>query len=278
MTTAVFFLVLLGAALHAGWNAVIKRGADPLRSSVVVAIVASVLAAAGLPFVEVPAPASWPFAAASVVLQGLYWVGVAESYRAGDMSRVYPLMRGTAPLIVASVSITMFGDHLSPIAWGGVVTVSAGILALSLAGPGRGEGRAIATAVATAVVIAGYTIVDGIGVRRSGSPIGYTLWIFVLTSPPLVAWTLWRRSAEFLRFERRDLVLGLFGGFATLTSYGIALWAMTRAPVAVVASLRETSILFGTAIAVLMLKERVDRRRIAAVMVIAVGATLLRAA
>jgi drug/metabolite transporter (DMT)-like permease len=278
MTTAVFLLVLLGAALHASWNAVIKRATDTLRGSVVVAIMASGLAAAGLPFVEAPAPASWPFAATSVALQGLYWVGVAESYRIGDMSRVYPLMRGTAPLIVASLSITLFGDPLSPIAWAGVLTVSAGLLALSLAGPGRGEGRALATALATAVVIAGYTIVDGIGVRRSGSPIGYTLWIFVLTSPALVAWTLWRRPAGVLRFERRDLVLGLFGGFATLASYGIALWAMTRAPIAVVASLRETSILFGTAIAALVLRERVDGRRIAAVVVIAAGAALLRAA
>lgn len=278
MTTAVFLLVLLGAALHASWNAVIKRGADTLLSSVVVAVMASGLAVAGLPFVEPPAPASWPFAATSVALQGLYWVGVAESYRIGDMSRVYPLMRGTAPLLVASLSITLFGDALSSIAWAGVVTVSAGLLALSLAGPGRGEGRAIVTALATAVVIAGYTIVDGIGVRRSGSAIGYTLWIFVLTSPALVAWTLWRKPAGFLRFERRDLVLGLFGGFATLASYGIALWAMTRAPVAVVASLRETSILFGAAIAALVLKERVDGRRIAAVAVIAAGAALLRAA
>lgn len=278
MTTAVFLLVLLGAALHASWNAVIKRGTDTLRSSVVVAIMASGLAAAGLPFVEPPAPASWPFAAASVALQGLYWVGVAESYRIGDMSRVYPLMRGTAPLLVASLSITLFGDRISPVGWAGVVTVSAGLLGLSLAGPGRGEGRAIATALATAVVIAGYTIVDGIGVRRSGSAIGYTLWIFVLTSPALVAWTLWRRPAGVLRFEPHDLVFGLFGGVATLASYGIALWAMTRAPVAVVASLRETSILFGTAIAALVLKERVEGRRIVAVAVIAAGTTLLRAA
>lgn len=278
MSFAVFLLVLVGAALHASWNVVVKRGDDTARMSVLVATTAAAISAAGIVFVEAPAPASWPFAAGSVALQVVYWVAIANAYRIADMSQAYPLMRGTAPLLVAMVSITAFGDVLTTTAWAGVSLVSAGIAAMTLGGGRGGDARGVVVALATAVVIAAYTIVDGIGVRRSGSPIGYTLWIFLLTAVPLLGWELSRDPRRSLAFARSNLGLGLFGGFGTLASYGIALWAMAQAPVAVVAALRETSILFGTVIAVVVLKERVDRRRLAAVGLIALGAAVLRAA
>lgn len=279
MSFAVFVLVLFGAALHAGWNLVVKRGADTLRTSAAVAIAAAGLAAIGLPFVPAPAPASWPYAATSVALQVVYWVAVANAYRIADLGRAYPLMRGTAPLLVAMVSITAFGEPLGTIAWAGVGLVSCGVATMAL-GVRRGsaDGRGIVVALATAVVIAAYTIVDGIGVRLSGSPIGYTAWIFLLTGVPLALWAAVREGRDFPRFLRTHLGVGLVGGLGTLGSYGIALWAMTQAPVAMVAALRETSILFATAIAVLVLKERLDLRRIVAVGLIAIGAAALRLA
>lgn len=279
MSFAVFALVLFGAALHAGWNLVVKRGRDTLRTSIAVAISAAAISALGLPFVAAPAPASWPYAAASVALQVVYWVVVATAYRITDLGRAYPLMRGTAPLLVAMVSITAFGEHLGALAWGGVGLISCGVAAMALSGRrGAGEARGVAVALATAVVIAAYTIVDGIGVRLSGSPIGYTLWIFLLTALPLAAWVGWRDGRAFPRFLAAHVGVALLGGFGTLASYGIALWAMTRAPVAMVASLRETSILFATAFAAFVLKERTDAGRIAAVAMIAAGAATLRLA
>jgi drug/metabolite transporter (DMT)-like permease len=221
MSTAVFLLVLFGAALHATWNAVIKHGSDTARRSLFVAVFAAVIAGCGLPFVPAPAPASWPFAAASVVLQVIYWMAVAESYRIADMSRAYPLMRGTAPLLVASVSITMFGEPLSVPIWIGVAMISAGILALAATPGARGGHRGTATALATAGIIAAYTIIDGVGVRRSGSALGYTAWIFLLTAIPLVAREVLRDPSGFRRLRRSDLGYGLVGGVGTLASYGI---------------------------------------------------------
>ena len=277
MSFAVFLLVLGAAALHAGWNLVVKRAEDKSHVSVMVAAIAGLLAGAALPFLPAPAPAAWPWIAASVALQVVYWIGLANAYRIADMSRVYPLMRGAAPLIVAMVSITAFGDHLGPVAWAGVSAISLGIAALAVSA-GVGARRGMGVALATAAVIAAYTIVDGIGVRRSGSPIAYTAWIFLATAVPLVLWALLRDPVGLARHARRHWPLGLFGGVATLASYGIALWAMTRAPVAVVAALRETSILFGIAFAAVLLKEPVDRRRLVAVTVVVIGAAALRLA
>lgn len=279
MSFTVFALVLLGAALHAGWNLVVKRGADTLRTSIAVAISAAGIAALGLPFVAAPKPASWPYAAASVSLQVVYWVAVANAYRVADLGRAYPLMRGTAPLLVAMVSITAFGEALGTVAWIGVGLLCCGVAAMALSGRrGGGDGRGVVVALATAAVIAAYTIVDGIGVRLSGSPVGYTLWVFLLTALPLAAWAARRDGRDFPRYLMDHLGVGLLGGLGTLASYGIALWAMTRAPVAMVAALRETSILFATVIAVLVLKERLDAGRIVAVALIAAGAAALRLA
>ena len=153
---------------------------------------------------------------------------------------------------------------------------STGLLSLTLGGT-KGDSRGVAFAMANALVIASYTLVDSFGVRASGSPIAYTMWIVVLTGVPLAAWALFRRR-DFPAYARRNWHLGLLGGLGTLISYGLVLWSMTMAPVALVAALRETSILFGTIIAVLVLKERVTRTRLIAVLIIAGGAAVLKLA
>lgn len=269
--------VLLGALLHASWNAAIKSGRDKFLDTVLVAGGAGVIAAIGLPFLPLPAPESIPYLLTSSVLQLIYFLLVAAAYRTGDMSYAYPLMRGTAVLLVASASSLLIGEHLTMRAWIGILSISAGVLALTLLYRRSAPSLApTAFALGNAAIIASYTLVDGIGARLSGQSVAYTLWLSLLTAVPLLAWTAWNRPAAFAGYFKARWVVGLGGGFCTLASYGLALWAMTRAPVATTAALRETSILFGMLISAGFLKERVGLPRMAAGVVIALGAAALR--
>ena len=229
-----------------------------------------------MPFLPPIAPAAWPYLAISGILEIAYYALLAAAYRHTDMSRAYPLMRGTPPLLVALVSSIALGMGLSVIGWVGIALISAGLLSLALGGT-SGNPRGIQFAMANALVIASYTLVDSFGVRASGSPAAYTMWIFVLTGAPLALWALLRRRG-IIAYARANWHLGLAGGFGTLISYGLVLWAMTMAPVALVAALRETSILFGTMIAAFVLGERVTRTRLVAVLIIATGAIVLKLA
>jgi drug/metabolite transporter (DMT)-like permease len=279
---------VLGAALlHASWNALLKRrggggdgDADPLVSMLLVVAGAGACAAVLLPFLDAPAPASWPFIAASTALQTAYYLLLAATYRAGDVSHAYPLMRGSAPLLVALANGPLTGERLGGAQWLATLLICGGVLAMWLDGRGRARehGRTSGLALATACVIAAYTLVDGAGVRRSSAPAAYTLWIFLGTG--LAVWLLAarRRLPALLAQARARPLLAPLGGMASLASYGIALWAMTRAPVAAVAALRETSILFATAIAAFVLRERVGRMRVAAACLIACGAVAMRLA
>ena len=269
--------VLLGALLHASWNAAIKSGRDKFLDTVLVATGAGVIAALGLPFLPLPAPESIPYLLTSSVLQLIYFLLVAAAYRTGDMSYAYPLMRGTAVLLVASASSLIIGEHLTGRAWIGILSISAGVLALTLLYRRSAPSLApTAFALGNAAIIASYTLVDGIGARLSGQSVAYTLWLSLLTAIPLLAWTAWNRPAAFAGYFKIRWMVGLGGGFCTLASYGLALWAMTRAPVATTAALRETSILFGMLISAGFLKERVGLPRMAAGIVIALGAAALR--
>ena len=276
MSLLVFCVILFSASLHAVWNAIVKGGRNTLLTTILVAGSAAAVGIVALPFLPPIAAAAWPYLAVSAVLEIAYYTLVAGAYRHADMSRAYPLMRGTPPLLVALVSSLALGMALSLTGWIGIALVSAGLLSLTFGGAG-GNPRGIQFAMVNALVIASYTLVDGFGVRASGSPIAYTMWIFVLTGAPLTAWAFLRRP-EFLRYARGNWHLGLAGGLGTLISYGLVLWSMTMAPIALVAALRETSILFGTLIAVLVLKERVTRTRLVAVLIIAAGAIVLKLA
>lgn len=275
MSFAVFVIILLGAALHATWNAVVKAGTDKLLTTCMIASTASLIVLALVPFLEVPAKESWPFIGASVIFQVLYFVLVASTYRIADMSQTYPIMRGTAPLLVAAVSVFVLTEPLSSFAWFGIAVISLGILSMAAA-PSAGNPKGLVLALLNAAVIAGYTLIDGLGVRKSSAPAAYTLWIFLLTGIPLAAWALITRRAVFRHYVTRHWRLGVVGGVGTVASYGLALWAMTQAPIASVSALRETSILFGVVISAWVLKEQLTRVRIAAACIIAVGAMVLR--
>ncbi|PVX36021.1 DMT family transporter [Janthinobacterium sp. 78] len=283
MSGLVVAVVLFAALLHASWNAIVKSGKDTFLTTVLVSVGAALISLAVLPFVNSPAPASWPWLAASAVAQLAYYSLLAAAYQAGDMSHAYPLMRGSAPLLVALASWPLIGERLSAMQMGAVTCICAGILGLYVAArtstigkASNNTGHATAFALANACVIASYTLIDGIGVRLSGAPAAYTMWIFVLNGTGLLLWTLLRRRAGLLAYAQTQWHLAALGGFGTLASYGLALWAMTQAPVAAIAALRETSILFAIAIAALFLREKISPRRYLAIALIAAGAVLMR--
>ena len=275
MSIDVFAIIMLGAALHATWNAVVKGGDNKLLTTCMIASIASLIASTVIPFLELPAKESWPFIGASVILQVVYFVLVASTYRIADMSQTYPIMRGTAPLLVATASVGLLSESLSSFAWLGIAIICIGILSMAAA-PSIGQRKGMLLALVNAAVIAGYTLIDGVGVRKSGAPAAYTLWIFLLTGIALAVWAFAVRRREFCRYLARHWRPGVIGGFGTVVSYGLALWAMTAAPIATVSALRETSILFGVVISALVLKEQLTRRRIMAACIIASGAMVLR--
>ena len=280
MSPFVFFLVLCAAALNAGWNAIVKSGTDAQLDIAIVCGGAGVIGSLALPFLPQPAAASWPYILASTPIQLLYYWLLGAAYRRGDMSEAYPLMRGMAPLLVATVAGPLIGEALTVNRWAGVGLICSGAFCMAIDGHirRRPHHSVVPAAVGNAAVIAIYTVVDGLGVRRSGAPLAYALWIFVLTSVPLVLWTVLRRRADLILYIRARFHFGLFGGAGTIGSYGLTLFAMTAAPVALVAALRETSILFATVMAVVILKEQIRWSRYLAIALIATGAVTIRLA
>jgi drug/metabolite transporter (DMT)-like permease len=279
MEATVFIAVLAAAACHAGWNAVIKGGGDPLKTTAIVSVAAGVVGLPLWPWLGVPNSAAWIWVIASVVVHLFYFVSLIEAYRHGDLSQVYPIARGGAPLMTAAASTLLIGEVLSPLAWGGLVLLVAGVVLLSVRGGdalAKFNWRAIGFALATAVTICAYTIVDGIGARVSGNPASYTLAIFAGSSVVMVGYVLVRRGGAGFAAGGREWGIALFGGALQVISYGIAIWAMTVAPIAIVGALRETSVLFGTLIAVIVLKEPMHATRMVAALLIVAGLVALR--
>jgi drug/metabolite transporter (DMT)-like permease len=277
MAFPIIATMLCAASMSAGWNAVVKNAENKLYMTILMAGGSGLVGALVLPFLRQPAVASWPFIAASAACSVVYYAVVAKAYHAADLSQTYPLMRGTAPLLVALTSRWALGERLSLGAWLGVGLISLGIFFLA-ASTVRKNAAGVALAMGNAVVITCYTLIDGLGVRRSGTPAAYCLWVYTMTAVPLVAWGLVTRRAEFSRYVAERPILGLLGGSVGIGIYATSLWAMTVAPVAIVAALRETSILFAILISSVVLKERVGYRRLAMVCAIAGGAVVLRLA
>ncbi len=279
MGNAVFLAVLFAALCHAGWNALIKVGLDPLATTTLISVGSGVVALVVLPFVGMAAPAAWPWIVASTISHLFYFAALIESYRTGDLGQVYPIARGSAPLITAVASLVFVGEHLSVPSWIGIATLAFGVLFLSARG-GRElthiDKRGVSFALLTALTICTYSVVDGIGARVSLNPQSYVLWLFVGFALVLPPYALWRGGREVIPEMQRFWLRGFIGSALQVLSYGIALWAMTLAPIAIVASLRETSVLFGTAIAVVVLKEPLRAVRIAAAVLIVFGLVLLR--
>jgi len=273
LSLAVTLAVLGAALLHAVWNALVKASEDKQLDTYAVAAGSGLIAAALLPFVPLPASASWPWLAASAVVHILYFIFLAGAYRWGELSYVYPVMRGGGPMIVAATGVLAFGEILRASEWIGVLLICAGILAFA---SGAHDRRATLFALANAVVIGAYTLIDGAGARASDAPISYTLWFFAANGLVITLLALMQRGRAVPAYFRRHWLRAAAGGACALGAYGIVLWAMTRAPIALVAVLRETSVIFAAVFGVLLFKEKMTRRRLAATGAVLAGLVVLR--
>jgi drug/metabolite transporter (DMT)-like permease len=271
-------IVLFAAALHAGWNALVRASAEKFQDTVLIVLGAGVWTAFLLPFFPLPAVASWPYLAASVLIHIAYFSLVAFSYRSGELSFVYPLMRGSAPALSAVAAALLINESPSPGGWAGILLISCGVLVLAGDSLRSGTFRAAPAlfALTNAGVIVVYTLVDGQGARLSGHAFSYTGWMFLLTAPLLLAISAADRGREVFRRIQSGWSRGLLGGACTLASYGLALWAMTHAPIALVAALRETSVVFAAIIAAYCLKEPITPLRYASIFAVTAGAIVMK--
>jgi drug/metabolite transporter (DMT)-like permease len=281
MDSTVFGLLLGGALMHAVWNALVKGSADPLIAIALVTAGSGTAAILLLPFIGWQvAPEAWIWIAGSALAHILYRLALVRGYEIGDMSLVYPIARGTAPLLTALVGVTVLSESVSRLAFAGILTIVAGVIGISMARRGLAIAKnsaAIGFALVTAMLITTYTYLDGFGARVSGNASAYTALLFIIDTPVMMVIALWRRGpAQIVAALGRTWAISFGGGFLSFLSYWIAIWAMTRAPIPLVAAMRETSIAFGALIAVLFLGERVTPVRAAATLAILSGAALLR--
>jgi drug/metabolite transporter (DMT)-like permease len=266
--------VLAAALLHASWNVLLKSGEDKELESIGVAIGSGAVALIALPFLPLPASASWPWLAGSAIVHILYFVFLAGAYRWGELSYTYPVMRGGGPMIVAIVGAIVLGEVLPMKETLGVALICAGILAFA---SGRHDPRATGYALANAVVIAAYTVIDGLGARVSGAPVSYALWFFAANGVVLFLYGVVRgRGSHMATYFRARWPRALIGGTLAIGAYGIAIWAMTRAPIALVAVLRETSVIFAAVLSAIFLGEKMTRRRLVATGAVLIGLVALR--
>lgn len=271
-------LVLGTAILHASWNALAKSVGDRWVASALIGAVNGVAGLVGILVFGLPAASAWPYLLVSAVLQATYLLTLTSAYQHGDLSRLYPIMRGTAPVLVAAVSVTVFGERLGAASWLGLIVLVTGIVLLAF---GRGVPRlsaGLGYALLTGVIIAGYTLADGMGVRISGNPLAYIGWMFALQGPLLLTVCWWRGGPGFGGGLRRHAGRGLLGGLLSVVSYGVVVWAQSRAPLAVVSGLRETSVVWAALIGHVFLGERLVAREKVAIGLACCGAVVLELA
>ncbi len=267
-------LVLGSALLHATWNVMLRSGADRLWAITVMSLVSGAFGFVAAFFLPAPSPESWVFAVGSGLLQIGYCLFLVWAYEKGELGQVYPIARGTAPLLVALGAAVFAGERLSPASLTGLVLVSSGIIGLSL-GRDRLHVHATALAVVSGGFIASYMVCDGIGVRLSGHPVSYFAWMsFAQAAPMPFAYFALRRRWPSIGFNR-EAAKALGGGAISLVAYGVVVWAMSGAAMAKVSGLRETSILFAAILAALFLGERFTWRRGVCAALITFGALLL---
>ena len=276
--TLVLTLALGTAVLHASWNALAKSVGDRWISSALIGVVNGIAGLALILAFGPPAPSAWPFLVVSAALQATYLLTLTSAYAHGDLSRLYPIMRGTAPVLVTVVSVLALGEQLGAASWAGLVVLVGGIVLLAF---GRGVptvDAGLALALLTGVIIATYTLADGVGVRASENPLGYIGWMFALQCPVLLAVCRWRSGPGFASRLQRHAGRGLLGGLLSVISYGTVVWAQSRAPLALVSGLRETSVVWAALIGRLFLGERLVGREWLAIGLACCGAVVLQLA
>ena len=280
MSAEVLWVVLVAALLHALWNAAVKHSVQSRLPSAAIFIGAGMVCIVLVPWVPVPHGPSWPFLLGSVATHFFYSVMLGRAYRVGDFSHTYPVMRGLPPLLTVPLVALFIDESLSARQLAAMLVLCAGILSLVFESGFRRTSRmaSVGWAVLVAITIAIYTTLDGLGVRRSGSPLGYVIWLCLLeglTLAPLVVAT---QGVSMLVTVVRNWKLTLVGGSATLAGYGLVMWAMTQAPIALVSAARETSVIFAVLLGVVAFKERLTRTRLLSVALVVVGLVTMRLA
>ena len=280
MDPIVVVMVLAAAVMHAVWNTFVKVDDDRLMAMAMVIGVSGLFAPALLLVGAPPSPESWKFIAISVVIHSAYFFFLVQAYRVGDLSHAYPLARGSAPLLVAAGSALFAGEVLSLGELAGIAVISAGIVSLMLGGGHgfRGDFRVTAYPLATGVMIAAYTVADGLGVRASGSPAGYIGWLFIFSAVPMVGAAFVRRGIGVFTLVRRGWKRGLLAGTLASSAYALAIWALSLGAMAHVSALRETSVVIAALIGTRLLGEPHGRRRVLSAAVVAAGVVVLNVA
>ena len=268
--------VLLSATLHAGWNALLKAEQDRAGS---IAAIAACHALIGLSLAIVapaPNPDSWIFIFLSTLLHYAYYMALFMAYRDGDLGVVYPISRGMAPALVACSALFFIGESLSPAGWIGLATVTSGIFLLAANRAIRtAQPRALVIAAVLGIIIAAYSLTDGIGVRLSHSTAGYIGWLFLFEAPVPLWLALRRYRSKQRPFSRRTLIQGSIGGCFSVAAYSLTLFAATLAPLGAVSAVRESSVVIAALIGVIWFGERPWQIRLAASVLVAIGVALL---
>lgn len=269
-------ITLLAAVMHAAWNAIVKVGIDRAIVLALIALAHTVVGAVMIALAGVPEPASWPFILASTLLHYGYYVCLHHAYRVGDLSQVYPLARGLAPLLVALGAWGFAGEQLSPAGWVAILLASVGISALALSRRGGmwDHPPTLFYTVATGLIIAAYSVVDGLGVRLAGSPFAYMGWLFVWEFP-VTLFVMLRRGRALRAVPASAAAKGVAGGLLSVAAYSLVIYAATLAPLAAISAVRESSVIIAAMIGTLLLGESHWRQRCGAAAMVAVGIAFL---
>lgn len=275
MSLPVIALVLGAALLHATWNALLKSGDDRLRSIVVMTSAASLASAPALLVLPVPRAAAWPAVALSAALHLGYNLVLVRAYRYGDLGQIYPLARGSSPLLVLAGAMVVAGERPDLATLAGIATISAGIVTLAR-GRGATSRAGLATSLVTGAFIAAYTVTDGLGGRLAGNPVAYAVWLFVLDGFPMMAVYLVVRRGPARRLPLdREAAKGAVGGLVSLVAYTAVIWAASVSPMGPVSAMRETSVVFAALLGWAFLGEPLTLRRLTSGLLVAIGAIVL---
>ncbi|VVP85638.1 hypothetical protein PS918_02747 [Pseudomonas fluorescens] len=270
----IILLILFAALLHASWNAALRGGVDRLWSMTIMCVAVAIASVAMALFLEAPAKASWFYAGLSAVLHVGYNLFLVRSYKVGDLGQTYPISRGSSPILITLAASVFAGETVGAVAMFGIFLVSGGIISLAF----RGRKLAVPSlpyALGTGCFIAAYSVTDGIGVRLSGAPMAYTVWMCALWGLLMPLVYVGMRDAKSLFTFRPGFMTAFFGGLVSLLAYGIVIYAMSAAPMGAVSALRETSVLFAALIGYFFLGETLTVRKIVACMVIAIGTIII---
>jgi drug/metabolite transporter (DMT)-like permease len=278
VTPLIVALVLLAAVLHASWNAMAKSGGSPQFSIASYRLISAICCLPLLFLFPIPLVESWPMLLASTFIHTLYYYTLSRSYRNGDLSQVYPLFRGLAPVLVVLGAALLADEYLTPGAMLGIFLVSAGLISITFAGGAIGKipPLALRWGLATSVLIAAYTVADGMGVRVAGNPFSYIIWLFVLEPIPIGLWLLATDRSGWFSYMRAKPGKICAGALAAGGAYAMVIYAMGVAPMGMVSSLRETSVIFAAVIGTFMFREPFGRQRIIAATLVCCGVVLIK--